>query len=736
MAAVCAAAWLGGASAPADDATTRPAPTTAASAKPASEPGTAESARPTTTEPITTITGTAGNLLRKWWADGTAAGNVGDFYDNRDRGHSPLNLKSYPQLQTISYTEEQRRQRLDWGLQTTVLRGVVLGNSSTAASFPGGSNMSLCYAHPRGLPFLYTAYRRNNLYIYPCHHDHDPGHNGVGGYGDVYLTNTPYLISSQGSSHTDQACLRAMALTLAAFQPEVKARLISAGLLMPTLQMILRTTNNHLANPQEDYLTGQAHPTVFEGGWVNDLKMVQLAHEILPENIPPMIQLKVVAETEQKSGRDYFGPGVEQFADTPAAIARIWRGLGRWRELSVSAEASFDVNHRPLTYHWVVLRGDPRLVTIKPANPAGSVAEIKVGYQTRRPVSEGSKLESNRVDIGVFVHNGAYYSAPGFVTFFFLDDESRDYDDADRPREIAYGLGETILTVTNWSAALDLFRSGSDTLGARLLKKLYTAEQIVALQEVARDYAAPASVVEAAREKQNLAQAEQKKAGAGGDSGQKARQKADATVAEAIKALKAATAAADDVLDKKRDALAALGGSARGAVDAGLKAMRDNGTFYAENAAEIQAMLTGSDVARKKAFAAARQDLVAFGLLKPGPEGSFELQPIRPAIAAQARPADRLTRYEQCLLGRFHGALISNVLLPGVIKGVWKRNFVDQRVDTTNAWRDVYHYDDAGRLTGWTRYDGKRVLPFDPDGQATSDTPAVPAETPPAKLAE
>ena len=78
--------------------------------------------------------------------------------------------------------------------------------------------------------------------------------------------------------------------------------------MMPTLQMILRSTNKHLANPQE-YLAGKAHPTVFEGSGVNDVQMVQLAHEIELTNLPPMIQLRVVEEDIAVEGKDYFEPG-------------------------------------------------------------------------------------------------------------------------------------------------------------------------------------------------------------------------------------------------------------------------------------------------------------------------------------------------------------------------------------------------------------------------------------------
>ena len=128
----------------------------------------------------------------------------------------------------------------------------------------GGSNARNYYASSEGLAFLFKQYVSNNLYIYPEHLDHDPGHNGVGGYGDLFPTNTPYLITSQGSSGSDQPFMRALPYVLAAFRPEVKKRLIQTGMLMPTIQMILRINNPHLSS-SKDYLTGKAHPTVFPG---------------------------------------------------------------------------------------------------------------------------------------------------------------------------------------------------------------------------------------------------------------------------------------------------------------------------------------------------------------------------------------------------------------------------------------------------------------------------------------
>ena len=41
--------------------------------------------------------------------------------------------------------------------------------------------------------------------------------------------------------------------------------------------------------------------------------------------------------------------------------------------------------------------------------------------------------------MGAFVHNGTWYSAPAFVTHFFLDNERRVYNDAGVLQEIEYG---------------------------------------------------------------------------------------------------------------------------------------------------------------------------------------------------------------------------------------------------------------------------------------------------------
>jgi hypothetical protein len=365
--------------------------------------------------------GRVGDLLRQWFKEGTAAGNYGDFYDNHDDDHSTLHHDQFPQLTRIAFAPAAKQRDLHRGLQRRFFyNGITFGNASM--SNVGGpywrSLPRLAYTDAHAMEILYAQYVGNHLYVYPEHQDHDRGHNGVdGGYGDVYSANTPYVIIAQGSSGSDAPFVEAIACTLAAFRPEVKQWLAKNRALMPTLQMIFRLSNKHLVEPS-DYLTGKAHPTVFDGRNIDTLHMIATAYRMRQDEVPPVIQLRVVRENTLVRGQDYFDVAPdEKLFDTPAAIARVSRSTQYMQHMIISAEANFDLNHRPLAWYWRVLRGDAERIKITPLNDDGSVVELQVPYHQRRLV-EGSDVFSNRVDIGAFVHNGQDYSAPSFITFF------------------------------------------------------------------------------------------------------------------------------------------------------------------------------------------------------------------------------------------------------------------------------------------------------------------------------
>ncbi len=397
--------------------------------------------KPPADRPIAKGLGKVGELLRAWYKEGTAAGNHGDLYDNHDSDHSNMDCRALPQFTRIEFGEEAKKRKLNHGLQLSMLyNGVTLGNSSTAltAGPAWRSQGRHLLMTPRGPRTLFIHYGSNHLYFYPEHCDHDPGRNGGKGHGDLFPANTPYMIVSQGSSGSDKAFMNAVGATLAAFRPEVKTELKKKGMLMPTVQMVFRMSNKTVESP-DDYLTGKAHPSVFRSSDLDVEKMVKLAHDMKPDALAPFVALKVVEEDESVVGRDYFDVAPrERLLDTPCAIARVVKSSKYMRRMVVSAEASKDLLEKPLTYRWVVLRGDAGRIRVRKLNDAGSLVELLVPYHERAPVRPGSDLESNRVDIGAFVHNGTYYSPPAFVSLFYLDNEKRVYDDENRIRVVDY----------------------------------------------------------------------------------------------------------------------------------------------------------------------------------------------------------------------------------------------------------------------------------------------------------
>jgi hypothetical protein len=261
----------------------------------------------------------------------------------------------------------------------------------------------------------------NQLYVHPAHRDYDATR------GDLMPANTPYLIVSRGSSGSDRPFLEALVMALAAFRPDTKARLTEERMIVPTLQMVFRRSLQHIRS-REAYLSGAAHPAVFERPQINAARMVSLANSIEPGDIPAQVRLRMEEEDAGTEGVDFFGRGfTEQLFDTPGSIARIWRSKEGRRSMTVSAAQSRDVNGRPLAFEWRLLQGDPAKVRIEPLDD-GQRARITLDWHDPFAISEENPLITRRVDIGVFANNGVHDSAPAFVSVFFPSHETRSYD--------------------------------------------------------------------------------------------------------------------------------------------------------------------------------------------------------------------------------------------------------------------------------------------------------------------
>ena len=379
--------------------------------------------------------GEVAKLLNSLYAQRQSAGNHRDLYDNRDGNHSALQPSLFQQLTFVEYSAAAKKTQLHVGLNRGIFfNAITLGNSSTVPRHLL-SHGRVALTDPSLTARLFQQYVSNHVYVYPEDRDHDPNR------GDMYPANTPYLVISQGSSGSDKPFLKAIAAILAAFSRDVKDVLREQRLVMPTVQMILRRGQKSITS-DADYLSGKAHPTVFEGSDVDPLKMIKLANGLAIADIPPLVHLSVVEESKPQPGVEVFGPQPEALFDTPAAIARVVRGTAYEKRMVVSAAKTTSPGQQTLSYRWVVLRGETERIQIKPRAKDASEVEIIVPWHERRPIAGRPELTTDRVDIGVFAYNGKHFSAPSFISFVYPAHQERDYDDKNRIVSIDYAAAK------------------------------------------------------------------------------------------------------------------------------------------------------------------------------------------------------------------------------------------------------------------------------------------------------
>lgn len=364
--------------------------------------------------------------LNSWYATGKAAGNYGDLYDNRDRKHSPIKKRQFPQASHILYNDTVKKLNLDYGLNSQfVYNAITVGNSSTAITrgpFPRSLGR---LAQTQGALMTKQAlqYGSNQMYVYPSVHDYKAKQ------GDKFVANSPYLYMSVGASGSDRPILRALFAALAALKPEVKTFLKQNGLVAPTLQVLVRQSYHGSKTDDEGYLSAKAHPIAFKGDQINVLKLVDLAQSLTIDTIPPLVRLKVLDENKLLPGVDDFIAGFsERLYDLPNSIARIVRSTAYEKRMVV------EVDHRvvgsakqPVKYHWRVFNGDEQKIKIKPLNDTASKVELIVPWHDAHPLAYDPAIKSHRVEIAAFAQVGDLISAPAFMNFLYPSKQVRTY---------------------------------------------------------------------------------------------------------------------------------------------------------------------------------------------------------------------------------------------------------------------------------------------------------------------
>ncbi|MBO5940271.1 MAG: hypothetical protein J6R18_03630 [Kiritimatiellae bacterium] len=230
--------------------------------------------------------GPAKEMVAVWLADGTASGNAGDLYINRDGDHSRIDLKDFPLLSEFRFESEARRKGIDRAVPNTLYPGALVVGNASLAIVTTNSSCSIVRMAMQDIQSsisLRQCYLNNQFWVFPAHKDFDL-QNGI----DLFDGVTPCALMSVGSSGSDRYYVRAALAASAALRPDVKKALKEQNLFAPFMQYLFRRTRKGVETP-EDYLTSKAHPTAFDRQSLDAYKTVQFAHEFTVDAIAPAV---------------------------------------------------------------------------------------------------------------------------------------------------------------------------------------------------------------------------------------------------------------------------------------------------------------------------------------------------------------------------------------------------------------------------------------------------------------
>ena len=331
-------------------------------------------------------------------ATASAGGNTGDLYMNRDNGHSPLDVASYPGITTVGFDSEGRRRGMDTDVPNVLFPYPVFGNSSrafTAGPYWRSLPRMLMTLEAWRMQTMLRFYLSNQTWVFPANADIAP----LGTNGDVFASIAPYWITTAGRSYSDMPYVRGALKASAAFPAETKRELVRRGLLAPTIQTLIRKSLKDVRS-EEDYLGARAHPTAFPANGLDVQRLAAAAAGMTPAQIPPLAPLAVAA------GKTKDTPTLPELTYlTPFAAAFVLRAEDETRSFVISSKGADE-------FSFVQTHGVG--VDVKIERPRPNVAKVTIGRNGLSP--------TNRVDITVVARSkGTGWGAPSYVSFARMD---------------------------------------------------------------------------------------------------------------------------------------------------------------------------------------------------------------------------------------------------------------------------------------------------------------------------
>ena len=383
--------------------------------------------------------GPAKKLVAAWLREGTAAGNCGDLYFNRDGGHSRPVVTNFPALTSVKMEKRASDMGLDRLTPNMCLAYPVVGNASLAMTqgFLWRSAGRIHLTDQSAAMKLAYAYGFNQFWVFPAVDDFST--NPTNRF-DYFPGVSPCQLITEGRSWSDRRYVQAALAASASFRPETKRELVKRGLLAATLQWLFRRCRPGVES-DADYLTSKAHPTAFGKKDLDEAALVKRAHGLRPEDIPPVALLALINSTRYpvrypQPTVDYPDCNGEILSFTPYAIAMVLRDAQARRTVLVQARTP-EEGGRDVAFAWAVVNGDPAAVKIE--SPLGDEPTALEAGRAQITIDRRRLAPGERIDVACFAKRaGTAYGAPSFISFSAVALEKRAWREDGRLESVDY----------------------------------------------------------------------------------------------------------------------------------------------------------------------------------------------------------------------------------------------------------------------------------------------------------